>query len=107
MFAPSTVIADYKSAMELYKKAEYDTAIKEFRKGADLGEPDSQFIVGLMYALGQGVPQNPKEAFKWYQRSAIQSYSKAIVMAVVPRKVTWKRSSGFERLPSREITEPS
>jgi len=34
--------------------------------------PDAQVGLGLMYESGQGVPQNYKEAIKWYRLAAEQ-----------------------------------
>ena len=50
---------------------------KEAMKGAERGDADSQFSVGIMYDLGQGVPQNYTEALKWYGRSANQGNAAA------------------------------
>jgi uncharacterized protein len=45
---------------------------KEAKKGAENGDAESQLTVGIMYDLGQGVPQNFAEALKWYARAANQ-----------------------------------
>ena len=46
-------------------------------KAAELGDAVAQFRLGWMYANGKGVPQDDKEAVKWYQKSAEQGFSKA------------------------------
>lgn len=45
---------------------------KEAKKGAESGDAEAQLTLGIMYDLGQGVPQNFVEALKWYRRSAGQ-----------------------------------
>ena len=50
---------------------------KDAMKGAARGDAESQLIVGTMYDLGQGVPQNYAEALKWYTRSANQGNATA------------------------------
>ena len=50
---------------------------KEAKKGAESGDADAQLTLGIMYDLGQGVPQNFTEALKWYQRSASQGNAAA------------------------------
>ena len=45
---------------------------KWWRKAAEQGHATSQFKLGEMYYLGQGVPRDYKEAFKWYRKAAEQ-----------------------------------
>lgn len=40
--------------------------------GAKLGYAPAQFILGLMYAKGQGVPQDYAETVKWWRKAAEQ-----------------------------------
>ena len=40
--------------------------------GADQGDMDAQFSLGVMYDNGQGVIQDYKEAVKWYRLAADQ-----------------------------------
>ncbi|WP_423929269.1 tetratricopeptide repeat protein, partial [Dokdonella sp.] len=44
-------------------------AAKEFRAGADKGDSDCQFNLGLMYEQGMGIAKNEKEAAYWYQKA--------------------------------------
>ncbi|MCA6073214.1 MAG: sel1 repeat family protein, partial [Endomicrobium sp.] len=43
-----------------------------FQKSADQGNVNAQYNLGVMYANGEGVQQNYKEAVNWYQKSADQ-----------------------------------
>lgn len=45
---------------------------KEAKKSAENGDAEAQLAIGIMYDLGQGVPQNFTEALKWYTRAANQ-----------------------------------
>ncbi|MBS0232794.1 MAG: SEL1-like repeat protein [Proteobacteria bacterium] len=47
------------------------------RLAAANGDSSAEFAVGSRLASGQGVPQNFKEAAKWYQRSADQGFAQA------------------------------
>ena len=47
------------------------------KHAAEGGDAFAQFNLGLMYANGQGVPQDYKTAFKWYSRAAEQGDSPA------------------------------
>ncbi len=45
---------------------------KEAKKSAEHGDLEAQLTLGIMYDLGQGVPQNYTEALKWYRLAANQ-----------------------------------
>jgi TPR repeat protein len=51
---------------------DYAEAMKWYSKSADQGQASAQVNLGLMYAEGEGVPQNEAEAAKWYRRAAEQ-----------------------------------
>lgn len=44
---------------------------------AEKGDPDAQTKLGFMYSRGEGVPQDTKEAVKWYQTAANQGHPRA------------------------------
>ena len=48
-------------------------AIAEWIRKAEQGDVDAQFHVGFMYNVGEGVPQDQKEAAKWYRLAAKQN----------------------------------
>jgi TPR repeat protein len=45
------------------------------KRAAEQGAADAQFEMGRCYAEGMGVPENPEDAAKYYQRSAEQNYA--------------------------------
>lgn len=51
---------------------DYKEALKSYRLSAEQGDANSQYSLGVMYDLGQGVLQDYKEASKWYRLSAEQ-----------------------------------
>ena len=55
-----------------YNRGDYATAFRLWRPLAEKGDAFTQFSIGLMYAVGQGVPQDYKEAVKWLRLSAAQ-----------------------------------
>src|SRR5208283_4714609 len=69
--------AGFDEAKEAYEKGDYSTAYKEFKALAEQGNAQSQFYLGAMCDLGQGVPQNKAEAMKWYRKAAEQGYAMA------------------------------
>ncbi|MGO8943332.1 MAG: J domain-containing protein [Syntrophobacteraceae bacterium] len=60
-----------------YNKGDYSTAYKQFNALADRGDAEAQFLLGVMYAGGQGVPKNDAEAAKRYRKAADQGYAKS------------------------------
>lgn len=49
-----------------------------YRKAADQGDPTAQGTLGMLYALGQGVPRNDVEAYYWLDlAAAVKSPSQA------------------------------
>jgi len=54
-----------------YKNGNYTTAMREFKLIAvKEGFPGAQYLVGMMYAMGKGVPKDYKTAFKWFKIAA-------------------------------------
>ncbi|HIE87808.1 MAG TPA: sel1 repeat family protein, partial [Gammaproteobacteria bacterium] len=45
---------------------------EETQVEANQGDADAQYLLGLMYANGRGVPQDDKEAVRWYRLAADQ-----------------------------------
>ncbi len=58
-------------------RQDYAEAAKWFRKAAVNGEANSQFMLGMMYKYGQGVPQDDAEALTWLRRAAALCHDKA------------------------------
>ncbi len=63
-----------------YKRGDYATALREYRKAAEQGVADAQFNLGLMYGNGHGVPQDYARAVKWYRKAADQGVADAQLM---------------------------
>jgi len=53
------------------------TFLLELEKKAEAGDPYAQFNLGNAYYKGNGVPQDYKEAVKWYTKSAEQGFADA------------------------------
>ena len=47
------------------------------KKKAAAGDANAQYMLGLTYDLGQGVPENKAEAVKWYRLAAAQGLADA------------------------------
>jgi hypothetical protein len=64
------VVKDTDAAYAAYQRGNYATALRHLRPLADQGDARAQSILGLMYAEGQGVPQDSAEAVTWYRVAA-------------------------------------
>lgn len=58
-------------------RIDYPEALKWYRIGADAGNADGQFLMGLMYQEARGVSQNDAQAAYWYQKAAQQNHPNA------------------------------
>lgn len=76
-FSPTAGAQDLDKGLEAFKRADYATALREFRPLAKQGNAGAQFNIGFMYWTGEGVPQDQAEAEKWYRNAADQGYAKA------------------------------
>jgi TPR repeat protein len=75
--AGPAVAGPYEDAVAAYDKGDYATALRRFRHLAEQGNAKAQFILGFMYTLGQGVPQDPVQAVFWWGKGAEQGLAPA------------------------------
>ena len=68
-----------KTAESAYVRGDYPGALGGWQGRAEKGDPEAQYGLGYMYRNGQGVPQDYKEAAKWYGKAAAQGLAKAQV----------------------------
>jgi TPR repeat protein len=47
-------------------------ALAQLRAAAQSGDANAQYWLGIMYDLGQGVPQDYAQALSWFRKSAEQ-----------------------------------
>jgi TPR repeat protein len=53
-------------------------AVQLYRRAADLGDPEAQNELGVLYAVGgDGIAEDDKQSVAWYQRAADQGFPKA------------------------------
>ena len=62
----------FEKGAEAFLNGDYITAAKWLHKAAEQGDADAQYILGLMYYEGKGVPQNFAETAKWFLKAAEQ-----------------------------------
>lgn len=72
--ASAASLEEAKTAVDAGKFAQ---AAAIYRELAAAGDAKAQYNLGLMYARGDGVAENPQEAVKWYRLSAEQGFAEA------------------------------
>jgi TPR repeat protein len=76
--AISPVVAyDFDKGLAAAQAGDYATALQELRPLAEQGNADAQFFIGMMYANGDGAPQEYAEAMKWWQLAAERGLANA------------------------------
>ena len=79
VLVPALGWADFQAGVDAANRGDYDTALAEFRPLAEQGNELAQSNLGVMYDLGQGVPQDYQEAAKWFRLAADQGQAMAQV----------------------------
>ena len=62
--------ADFASGQAAMHRGDYETAYREWLALAQAGEARAQFHLGVLYERGWGVPQDFREAARWYRKAA-------------------------------------
>ena len=75
--AATGTLADFQAGVAAHNRQDYATALREFSSAAGQGDAAAQYNLGLMYAQGQGVAQNKKQAAAWYRKAAAQGHAAA------------------------------
>ena len=61
-------------ATRVYDAGDYEKAVKMYLPLAKNGNAEAQYVLGIMYRAGRGVPQDFIEARKWYLLAAEQGH---------------------------------
>src|ERR1017187_8860289 len=65
-------LADLAAGRQAFLKGDYATALGELLPLAKQGNADARGMLGAMYEDGLGVPQDYKDAMRWYRLAAKQ-----------------------------------
>jgi uncharacterized protein len=72
--------ADLGSAAAAYKKGEFASAFQQFTKLAELGQPEAQFDLAIMYARGEGITISNTYAHAWASLASTNGESRATAL---------------------------
>lgn len=73
----ATAWAGFEEGKQAAIEGDYATAFREWQPLAEEGLGDAQFLLGLLYREGRGVPQDFAESVRWFGRAAKQGHADA------------------------------
>jgi uncharacterized protein len=71
--------------------------------GAGQGNAEAQFILGVMYEQGRGVPRRLLRAHMWFNLAASQSSDENGKLAINNREIATRRLTGAQLFQAQEI----
>ena len=74
--APKSV-APAKTEKQLTAEGNAEEKLAEWKRTAEAGDAKGQYLLGVMYALGDGVPKDAAKAVEWQQKAAAQGNADA------------------------------
>lgn len=69
--------AGYSEGVTAFGMGRHDVAAREFLFAAQAGDVESAYMLGRLYAMGSGVPQDWGQAWIWHDRAARQGHELA------------------------------
>ncbi|MEP2642799.1 tetratricopeptide repeat protein [Roseobacter sp.] len=66
--------AEIEQARDLMEDGQFEAAYDALWPAARSGNADAEELIGVMYAMGLGVPRDDIRAFDWYLRSAMKGH---------------------------------
>jgi hypothetical protein len=86
-----------------HERGDYATALRLFRPLGEQGNASAQYNLGVMYALGQGVPRDNVQAYMWFDLSArylegVERDRMVQIRDVIASKMTPAQVAEAERL---------
>ena len=73
----NTALGQAYSFGEFGVQIDKETGLRYFYKGAELGDANAQFHIGILYFTGKGVAKNERIAHDYFFRAACQGYREA------------------------------
>lgn len=74
---PQGALGDVEMGRDLMEAGKFEQAMAEFWPAARSGNADAEELIGVMYAMGQGVERDDQRAFEWYLRAAMKGHAGA------------------------------
>lgn len=93
--------ADFESGQKAYAADNHREAFLEWEVDANRGNPVAQFLIGNMYASGEGIDQDLEIANSWYEKSAEQGH----VESAVRLATNYRLGQGFDEVDHHKATK--
>jgi TPR repeat protein len=77
LFSAGSAWADFDDGVAAYERGDYATALREFRPLAEQGHAQAQSNLGVMYAKGEGIPEDYVKAHMWWSLAKTQGNKNA------------------------------
>jgi len=74
---PLPALAGFAEGAMAYNNRNYTLAYKEILPLAKAGNADAEHLLGLMYYMGRGVPQDYRQALAWHRKAAAKGKADA------------------------------
>lgn len=74
MIMTNPAIADIENARDLMEENRFEEAMQALLPAARSGNADAEELIGILFAMGLGVPRDDERAFEWYLRSAMKGH---------------------------------
>lgn len=114
---PSLAASQFEAGMRAYEEQDYPTALAAFEPLAATGDPDAQYMLGRLYARGNGVIQDFVMAHQWFNLAAAGGHRQApaareaVATMMTPEQVATaqaaaRRFQGEQQMGGLEDLEP-
>lgn len=74
LLSAAPAFADIEEARDQMEAGEFEAAYTSLVPAANAGNADAEELIGIMYAMGLGVPRDDERAFEWYLRSSMKGH---------------------------------
>ncbi len=71
---PAHANSALEQARDLMEQSKFEEARKSLAPLARSGNADAEELIGVMYAMGLGVPRDDVRAFEWYLRASMKGH---------------------------------
>ena len=68
--ASAAFAGPFEDGQAAYTNGDYQSAVQLWRPLAERGDPRAEYMMGLAFNLGRGVPRDNATAVEWYRRAA-------------------------------------
>jgi TPR repeat protein len=67
----------FSGGLEAFERGDYRAAYEAWKPLAERGLVEAQYNLGLLHQVGRGVPVDPEEAARWYEKAAQAGFARA------------------------------